>query len=81
MKRRRRAITISLPPEVAEEYEELARKEAKNRSQLFREMFQFYKKFVLEQEFLELQRYGATLARKKGILTEEDVERLVFEDR
>ncbi|CAD7782020.1 MAG: hypothetical protein KCCBMMGE_01221 [Candidatus Methanoperedenaceae archaeon GB37] len=44
-------------------------------------MFQFYKKFVLEQEFLELQRYGATLARKKGILTEEDVEKLVFEDR
>ena len=81
MKRRRRAITISLPPEVAEEYEKLARKEAKNRSQLFREMLQFYKKFVLEQEFLELQRYGATLARKKGILTEEDVERLVFEDR
>ena len=44
-------------------------------------MFQFYKKFVLEQEFLELQKYGATLAIKKGILTEEDVERLVFEDR
>ncbi len=81
MKRRRIGITISLSPEVAEEYEKLARKEAKNKSQLFREMFQLYKKFVLEQEFFELQRYGATLARKKGILTEEDVERLVFEDR
>jgi len=81
MKRRRIGITISLSPEVAEEYEKLARKEAKNKSQLFREMFQLYKKFVLEQEFFELQRYGATLAREKGILTEEDVERLVFEDR
>jgi hypothetical protein len=29
----------------------------------------------------ELQRYGAMQARKKGILTEADVEALVFQDR
>lgn len=81
MKRRRVAMTISLPPEIAEGYEKLAQKEAKNRSQLFRDMFLLYKTKALEQEFFDLQREGARLARKKGILTEKDVERIVFEDR
>jgi metal-responsive CopG/Arc/MetJ family transcriptional regulator len=81
MKRRRVAMTISLPPEIAENYEKLAQQEAKNKSQLFREMFQLYKARTLEQEFCDLQRQGAKLARKKGILTERDVERIVFKDR
>lgn len=81
MKRRRKAITISLPPEVAEDYEKLAQQQTKNRSQLFRDMFRLYKEHTLEEEFLKLQRYGGKLAKKKGIMTEEDVERLVFERR
>ena len=81
MKRRRVAVTISLPPDIAENYEKLAKKEAKNKSQLFRDMFLLYKARTLEQEFYDLQRRGAKLARKKAILTEKDVERIVFEDR
>jgi metal-responsive CopG/Arc/MetJ family transcriptional regulator len=81
MARRRAAITISLPPEIAEDYERIAQKEAKNKSQLFRDMFVLYKKEAAEQEFFELQRYGSKLARGKGILTEKDVERIVFEGR
>jgi len=81
MARRRAAITISLPPEIAEDYERIAQKEAKNKSQLFRDMFVLYKKEAAEQEFFELQRYGSKLARGKGILTEMDVERVVFEGR
>jgi len=81
MARRRAAITISLPPEMAEDYEKLAQKEAKNKSQLFRDMFVLYKKEAAEREFFELQRYGSKLARGKGILTEKDVERIVFEGR
>ena len=81
MKRRRVAMTISLPPEIAENYEKLAEQEAKNKSQLFREMFLLYKARTLEQEFYDLQRQGARLAREKGILTEKDVARIVFEGR
>ena len=81
MKRRRVAMTISLSPEIAERYEKLAQKEAKNKSQLFRDMFLLYNAKILEQEFLDLQREGARLARKKGIFTEKDVERIVFEGR
>ncbi len=81
MKRRRVAMTVSLPPEIAEDYERLAQQQAKNKSQLFREMFFLYKEQTLEKEFFELQRYGTKLARRRGVLTEEDVERIVFEDR
>lgn len=81
MKRRRVAMTVSLPPEIAEDYERLAQQQAKNRSQLFRDMFLLYKEQILEKEFLDLQRYGTKLARGKGVLTEEDVERIVFEGR
>jgi hypothetical protein len=81
MKRRRVAVTISIPPEIAEDYEKLAEKEAKNKSQLFRDMFLIYKAKALEQEFFDLQREGTKLARERGILTQKDVERIVFEDR
>ena len=81
MKRRRVTMTISIPPEIAKDYEWLAQKEAKNRSQLFRDTFLLYKEQALEKEFFELQRYGAKSAKLKGILTEKDVERIVFEGR
>ncbi len=81
MKTRRVAVTISLPPEIARDYEKIADQEAKNKSQLFRDMFLLYKQKNLELEFFDLQRYGAKMAREKDILTEKDVERIVFEDR
>jgi len=81
MKRRRVALTVSLPPELARALDELAKDEAKNKSQLFRDMFRAYQQRRAEQEFFELQRYGARQARKKSILTEADVEALVFENR
>ena len=40
-----------------------------------------YKRQILEQEFFQLQGYGAALPRERGILQEEDVEKLVFEGR
>jgi metal-responsive CopG/Arc/MetJ family transcriptional regulator len=75
------ALTISMPPDMAEEYDNLARKLAKNRSVLFREMFLSFKKQHLKAEFRELQRYGAERAQQKGVFTESDVEKLVFQGR
>ena len=81
MKRGHILITVSVPSELAIKFEKLANAEAKNKSQLFREMVSVYEQRRLENEFLALQRYGAKQARKKGILTEADVEALVFQDR
>jgi len=55
--------------------------EKKTRSALMREMLSFYQQRQEERQLDGLQRYGASVARDAGILTEEDVERIVFEDR
>ena len=81
MKRTRVPITVSLPSNLAESFEKLAKAESKNKSQLFREMLTTYERRRREERFLELQRYGVKKARKKSILTEADVEKLVFQGR
>ncbi|ALA57999.1 hypothetical protein NITMOv2_1575 [Nitrospira moscoviensis] len=81
MKRGRVPLTVSVPSELATKFEKLAKAEAKNKSQLFREMVSVYEQRRREEEFLALQRYGARQARKKRVLTEADVEALVFQDR
>ena len=80
-RRGRVAVTISIPPAVVKEYDRIARATGKNRSELFQEMFDTYRRARGEEVFAELQRYGAQKARERGIRTERDVERLVFEDR
>jgi len=81
MKRVRVPITVSLPSNLAESFEKLAKAESKNKSQLFREMLTTYERRRREERFLDLQRYGVKKARKKGLLTEADVDKLVFQGR
>jgi len=81
IRQNRAVVTISMPQDMAEEYDKMAKRLAKNRSMLFREMFLAYKRQELKKEFRELQTYGAALARKSGRFTESDIEKLVFEGR
>jgi len=81
MKRTRVPVTVSLPSNLAASFTRLAKAEAKNKSQLFREMLTTYERSRREQAFYELQRYGIKKARKKEILTEADVDKLVFQGR
>ena len=80
-KKKRVAVTISMPRDMAEEYDSLSKQMAKNRSVLFREMFLVFKKQTLEKEFRELQSYGVARAREKELFSESDVEKLVFQRR
>jgi hypothetical protein len=73
-------MTISLPPDIAREYEDMAKQKGETKSQLFREMFTIYRQEKLEDEFFRLQKYGAKRAKEMK-LTEKDVERLIFEGR
>ena len=82
MKHARVLVTVSLPSNLAKSFEKLAKAESKkNKSQLFRGMLTTYERRRREERFLDLQRYGVKKARKKGILTEADVEKLVFQGR
>jgi hypothetical protein len=104
-----KVIGFSVPPQIAREVEDLARRERKTKSELFRKMVQFYQRYApmsdalelaaiavlireMQQEpersdeeeirvFRRLQRYGRQTARRLGIRTEEDVNRLVEEFR
>ncbi len=81
MKKTRAAVTISMPQDMAEEYDKLSKRLAKNRSVLFREMFLAYKRQNVKEEFRELQTYGTALGQKRRLFTESDIEKLVFHGR
>lgn len=78
--RQRVVMTISVPPDTAKEYRETAKAKGESISQFFREIFAFYKQQKLEEEFYQLQKYGAKKAKELKI-TEKDIEKLIFEGR
>jgi metal-responsive CopG/Arc/MetJ family transcriptional regulator len=80
-RRTTRVLTVSVPPEAAEDFERLAEREGRNRSELFREMLGVYRAYVETRTFESLQRYGTAQASRRGIQTEKDVERLIREAR
>jgi hypothetical protein len=78
--RQRAVMTISLPPQMAQEYRRLAREKGESASEFFREIFAFYKQQKLKKELYELQSYGAGKIREMEI-SEEEIEKLIFGDR
>jgi hypothetical protein len=83
-----KVLAVSLPPDLVREYEALARRLQKNKSELFREMWTVFKAAREEEEFSRAQRRvvreagaAARRAGRKWPLTEAEVERIVFEDR
>jgi metal-responsive CopG/Arc/MetJ family transcriptional regulator len=80
-KRTSRVLTVSVPPDLAEDFDRIAGAEGRNRSELFREMLRVYRTHLESQTFESLQRYGASQASRVGIRTERDVERVIREAR
>jgi hypothetical protein len=81
MGRKTTVLGFSVTPEIADEYAKLAERQRKNKSELFRQMVESYKVRFEEEEFLRLQRRMTRRVRKKGIFTEKEVERIIFESR
>ena len=77
MPRTSRVLAVSVPPEVAREFDRLAEREGRNRSELFREMLRIYRVYQETRTFESLQRYGAARAAGAGIRTEADVRRVI----
>jgi metal-responsive CopG/Arc/MetJ family transcriptional regulator len=80
-KRSSKVLAVSVPPELARDFEAIAEAEGRNRSELFREMLRVYRAYREIGEFETLQRYGAARARAAGISSEADVARLIAEVR
>jgi metal-responsive CopG/Arc/MetJ family transcriptional regulator len=79
--RKTRVLTVSVSPEAAEDFDRIAAREGRNRSELFREMLAVYRTYLETRTFESLQRYGAARASQRGVKTERDVERLIREAR
>ena len=69
--------TISLPPELAAEAEEIARAEGKTLSGVVQDALREARTRRLKAELKEIQDFWSAKARAKGILTEEDLERFL----
>jgi hypothetical protein len=80
MARKTAVLGFSVNPALAKEYERLAAREGTTKSELFRRMVSAYRTERDEQDFFALQRKMARRVRKTNIFTEEEVERIVFED-
>ena len=81
MPRKTAVLGFSVSHELAKEYQRIAEREGTTKSELFRRMVISYKTEREEEEFLKLQQKMARRARTMGVLTERDVEKIVFEDR
>lgn len=81
MARKTAVVGFSVSPALVQEYERLAQREGTTKSEVFRRMVEYYKTEREEEEFFRLQRKMARRARRAGVLSEKEVERIVFEDR
>lgn len=77
MPRTTKTLTLSLPPEMARQVEELTREEGRTKSELFREAL---RRYIEERNWTRLYRYGEAKSRAKGI-TEDKVEDIVDSHR
>ncbi len=71
--------TISLPPELAREAEEVARAEGKTLSAVIQEALRLARRRRLRRELRSIRGYWSRLAKGKGILSEKDLGRYLAE--
>ena len=71
--------TISLPPDLAREAEEIARSEGKTLSAVIQEALRLARRHRLRRQLRGIRGYWSRLAKEKGILSEKDLERYLAE--
>lgn len=81
MARSTRVLSVSMPERLAKEMERMAEEEGVSKSEFVRRMFRAYQQERAEEEFLRLQRELEPRAKAVGVASEEDVERLVLDNR
>lgn len=67
--------TISLPSELAQEAEDIARAEGKTLSAVLQEALRATRAMRLKNELRNIQGYWSRKAKEKGVLSEKELER------
>lgn len=78
MPRTTKTITISLPPQMADQVEQVMQEEGRTKSELLREAL---RRYMQERQWLSLKRYASSRANAKGITSEAQVTKLIHARR
>lgn len=73
MLNQRSIINISVPPALAKRIRKVAKEENRTQSELLREAFRRYE---FDRDWVKIRAWGRETARRMGIQTEDDVERI-----
>lgn len=81
MGRTTKTLTVSLPPDIFDDVEKLAKLERKTRSELFRDMVRVYKDQLDEARWKRLRQLGKSTAKRYRLTSAKDIEKLIHEAR
>ena len=81
MGRKSKVLSLSVPPGIARELDNMAKAEDKSRSEIFKDMFKTYKESIAEREWRELFSFGKETAKRFKIKDEEELFRILDEER
>ena len=73
MQTQRVILNVSVPPDMARKIEKVAKEENRTKSELIREAFSNYE---FERDWARIKAVGRETARRMGIKSDEDVERI-----
>ena len=73
-----KVVSITLPPQLLEQAQALAREENRTMSELIREALRRYQR---ERKWDQIRAYGSAAAERAGVRTEDDVVRVIREYR
>ena len=79
--RKNKVLSLSVPPEIVEELDLLAKTKDKSRSEIFKEIFKTYKEALAEKEWRELFSFGKETAKRFKIKDEEELFKILNEER
>jgi len=79
--RKSKVLSLSVPPGIARELDNMAKAEDKSRSEIFKDMFRTYKESVAEREWRDLFSFGKETAKRFEIKDEEELFRILDEER
>jgi CopG family transcriptional regulator / antitoxin EndoAI len=79
--RKSKVLSLSVPPEIARDLDNMAKTEDKSRSEIFKDMFKTYKESIAEREWRELFSFGKETAKMFKIKDEKELFRILDEER
>jgi len=73
-----KVMTLSIPPDMVREVEQIITKENRTKSELFREAL---RKYINDKRWLQIRQWGLKASQELRVSTEEEVNDLIHQHR